>query len=724
MQEPRLDQNDKFCFDVFGLWCSTCSRSLEESLKKIPGVVSASVHFGNSQAHVETSGSVSQESLDECARNLGYSFLPALSSADDTDFKKTKNQYLLRLAVVTFSSMWALAFSLAYYAGEGTLFIYLSSAVAIPGILYGIIPFFRATIISLKSRVLSFDVLIVIANLSLFVASIANLSFQKSPVFFDSIVMTISIVLWARYLEVILRFNTRAGLITSLSGTLSNVLVHIQGQWIESPAQKIRVGRLVRFEKNTVISLDGALESESGLFDLSFISGESTPIKLSRGEIVKAGSKLKSDIIEIKVTAPVGQRWIDSLYLEAIQSKTKGYGTSRFEKILRFWIPTVLILSLLVGIINLLLTGDLLRSISIFSATLLVTCPCSLILAEPLSRLWLKKRLATQNIQLNADWFSKRLEKIWIVFDKTGTLITKEDFLTDVTVFDKSDLELCKDLIRSCCHENRHPTTHELFLNQDLSKLDTSGVRNFTPGAGVTWTRSNGEVVRFGKSSWISVDDRFKKYQSLLEVNSQIKAGLSILPIGEPAIVNSLKKLTHLGHRVAVLSGDKEENCFALVKSQAFDFVLADCSPEDKKNKIQELKCQGKTVIFVGDGINDVLAMTESDFSIAVRTDISAAQSASDLVVSANQLENLDWIFEQFGIAKRKVNRSLKFGLFYNAVMIPLALTGMLHPLAAVFAMAASSLLITTSSLYTRKQFKLIGTNSGYLKSAQDLIHP
>ena len=304
--EAKQNQNEMLSFDVFGLWCSTCSKSLEESLKKIPGVISASVHFGNSQTNVVTNGKVSRESLEDCATNLGYSFLPALSSVDDVDFLKTKNQYLLRLAVVTFSSMWAIAFSIAYYLGEGSLFIYLSTAVSIPGILYGIIPFFKASIVSLKSRVLSFDLLLVIANLSLFTVSLINLGLEKSPVFFDSIIMTLSVVLWARYLEVIFRFNARSGLIDSLKGTLSNVFVLIQGQWIKSPAQKIRIGRTVRFEKDRIISLDGILESEFGIFNLSFISGESNLIKLTKGDYIRAGSELKSGSIEVKVTAPVG----------------------------------------------------------------------------------------------------------------------------------------------------------------------------------------------------------------------------------------------------------------------------------------------------------------------------------------------------------------------------------------------------------------------------------
>lgn len=721
-QNIEQDQNERFSFDVFGLWCSTCSRSLEESIKKISGVVSAAVHFGNSQASIVTNGNVSKESLEACAAALGYSFLPALSSESDKDFKNTKNQYLVRLALVSFSSMWSIAFSLAYYAGEGTAFIYLSSAIAIPGILFGIVPFFKASVVSLKSRMLSFDILLVLANLSLFIVSLINLSLKKSPVFFDSIVMTLSIVLWARFLEVIFRFSVRSGLISSLSGTLSSVYVLIKDQWVESPAQKIRVGRIVRFEKNKVISLDGILESDFGLFDLSFVSGESSLAKLTKGALVRAGSKLISEVIEIRVTAPVGQRWIDSLYFESVSSKAQTDSSSRFEKMLEYWIPTVLILSFFVGFALFFITRDPLQAISVFASTLLVTCPCSLILAEPLSRLWLKKVLASKNIQINNDHFPTNLKNLSVVFDKTGTLISKDEFKTKLTPLDNSSVEHCNELIRSCCYENHHPTTFEIFQNYDLSKLDTSGTRCFTPGAGITWTKSNRDIVRFGKSSWISEDKTLQKYQSLLEVKSQVKAGLSIVSNGMTTRLESLRKLNHLGYQLGVLTGDRIENCSLLEKSQIFDFIVSNCSPEEKRSKIRELKSHGRTVVYVGDGINDILAMNESDFSISVRTEIVATQSTSSLVISGAQIENLDWIFEQFKIAGLKKARSLKIGLVYNTIMIPLALFGMLHPLLAVFAMTASSLLITTNSLYTKNQNKLIRPVAADLKSVHGLI--
>lgn len=722
-QEINQIQTEVFSFDVFGLWCSTCSRSLEESFRKIPGVVSASVNFESSQANVSTDHNVSRTSLEDCATKLGYSLLPALSSEDDFEFRKTKNQYLLRLAVVTFASMWTIALSLAYYSGEGVLFIYLSSTIAIPGIFYGMIPFLKASIVSLKSKLLSFDLLLVLANLSLFTVSVWSLIFQKSPIFFDSIIMTISVVLWARYLEVLFRFHARSGLITSLRGTLSDVLVLIQGQWVESVVQKIRVGRSVRFLKNQIIALDGQIESEFALFDLSFITGESNLVRLSKNALVRAGSILKSDAMELKVTAPVGQRWIDSLYLNAIRSKTDGNRISSLEKILSYWIPSVLVFASLAGVFEFLFTGEVLKALYIFSATLLVTCPCSLVLAEPLSRLWLKKTLSDRNIQMNSSHFPKNLEKMRIIFDKTGTLASKHDYNAETISIGSENPDYYEEIIRSCCYGNPHPTTISLFLNSDVSTLDTSGERILVPGAGVIWKKKNGDIVRFGKSSWITLGAGLQKYQSLLEVNSQVSAGLLVSSSELDTNLNSLRPLAAQGHKLAVISGDKNENCEVLKKSQLFDFVMSESSPEDKKMKVRDLKSQGQTVVYVGDGINDVLAMAESDLSIAIRSEIAATQSVSHLVISENQIEDLSWVFAQLKIADQKQSRALKFGLLYNVMMVPLAVTGMLHPLAAVFAMTASSLLVTATSLYSKKQVNYTKFRSVHLKSDLEVVH-
>lgn len=688
------ESSNEITFDVYGLWCSSCASALETQFRKIDGVQSANVNFGMAQATIRTVNPVSRSVFEKMAETMGYVLMEPFSKTTDEDFSRTKRSYQLRLAIVSFFSMWSMAFSLAYYTGEGEAFLYLSFATALPGIIYGSIPILKAALVSLQAKKLTFDLLFSVANTTLFLVSLQGLLSQQRTIYFESILMSIGLVLWARYFDVNNRFAVRDGLIKELDYTTSDVWVKIKDAWTKGPLKSVREGRLVKFEKSQTVLVDGFLKSNRALFDYSSSTGESVPILKKENDWITSGARVLSQEVEIQVKRPLGSRTIDNYYSEANRLSGMRQDFSLFDLLISYWAPITLSIAVLKAIHSFLSDSFMVGAVN-FSIILLATCPCSLIIAEPLTKLSMKKKFEKLKAIFRLNNIPRIRQPILLVLDKTGTLV-RGQVSSDIDLFCNLSPQEAKRLLCSISLEFPHPTTASVLETCDLNTLDMEGQRILRPGSGIEW-RKEAKTYRFGKASWISDDPKFEVYQNLLEENGRIVLGQRIL--STPYLpYEMLRELSASCGDLVLLTGDRARNTDQIGWKNYFKEIHTDLSPEDKARKIRDWK-QSYFVIYIGDGLNDLLALAEADLSISVNSGFDSVESLSDVSLQYASIKNLPDLINVIKSSKKRLYYATGVGLTYNLAVIPFAIIYYVHPLVAVTMMMISSLLISTISL-------------------------
>jgi Cu2+-exporting ATPase len=724
--EQTNSKQEPLSFDVFGLWCSSCSLSLEKKLQNTPGIAKASVSFSTGQASIIFESGADSMVAVKTASGLGYSLLPPFSSTDSNEYQQVQKQYLIRLAIVGFSSMWATAMSVAFYLGEGVLFLHLSALLAIPGIFYGLVPFVRAAFVSLQSKVVTFDVLVAVANISLLAVSTYNLFFGFTGTFFESIAMTLFIVLFARYLESRLRFQARSNILQALTGGMRPVEVLVGNDWHSAELRSVRIGRHYRVQPGVEIPFDSEILENEGWFDTAILTGESRPVFYGKGDKVLAGSRFlmfgsgnrtNDTYLALKVSETIGGRWIDRQALSSI-GRSEDDSASLFHKLSRYWAPAALSAALVFAGASLIGSSEnqsLINAISVFASILLVTCPCSLILAEPLSMVWLRRAGASigkgivfqRPIRFHR--FFRLFRKKIIFFDKTGTLVGAAASDMKLVIFDELSSFEKEKLIETICEcilPHPHPTTSFLF---DLVSFQgrQRGKHTYHPGRGVEWCGDDGLKVRVGSVEWISsetaVNSDLMKFKNLVEVDGHVVAGIGLrdgFSISSLSIqqIKMLKELRKHGYEVVLLSGDKAitgESLQEQENAQYFDACEFGKSHEEKATIVQAYRNRDYFVGFVGDGVNDLSAMEKSDLAIVVKSSQTITQNAAHCVINQDQVALVSKLLMAVKSAYDRQRLGFLFGLSYNIVMIPLAVFGFVHPLAAAAAMGVSSLLIT-----------------------------
>lgn len=712
---------------VQDMWCPACSWVIEETIKKISGVLNVSCNFSTDRLKCEYDPiHTSPDQIIKQIKSLGYQ---SIVSESDSEPVETRRE-LIRLLISAFLTMNIMMLSYALYSG---FFIRLSHEsilklswppfiMATLVLCYGGRRIFQKAAQGFRSAAYGMETLIAVGSLSAYSYSVANLLSNNIHLYFDTASMLITLTLLGKMLE--RRAKDRVQTTFESFFELMPTKVRLctdrfpNGRYASSHLLKEK--DMFRVVTGETVPADGLITEGKGIVDESTLTGEAKPVRKKGGGRLKSGTRIVEGDLRVRAEgvgkeSTLGQ--MIQIMEKALSEKSSLEGKT--DRLLQFFVPGVLTLAIGTGISWLLIKGSfelaMIRSVTV----MVISCPCALGIAIPLARV-AGISVSGKNGILVREFFSFEMsEKIdTVVFDKTGTVTHGQWALLRIHAMpphsESHMLSLAALLERTSDHYiateiRRAANTHGMFNPSDIRLTHVEVKEN-----GI-YARLNDQSVKIGSKTFamnplksVELPDLKKEesavYMSIDETICAIFVFGDSLRNGVPEMVQTLHEK---GFKTALVSGDGEDTTRVIGEAIGIHKSLGNCLPQEKSEFVRKLQQEGRTVAMVGDGINDAPALVQADLSFAVHSGSHLGKDAANIIfLRGNPVQILDYLSLVKGV-NRKVLQNLIGALIYNIVGIPVAVLGLLSPLVAVTAMFMSSLtVIGNTLLFIRKYSK------------------
>ena len=721
---------------VQGMHCAACALTLERTLLAVTGVVQARVSAAGQRASIIWSADLTRPSEWLAApQAAGYGLLPAADAFTPQAALRETRLSLWRWLVAGFCMMQVMMYAFpAYVSHPGdispdiqSLLRWASWVLTLPVVLFSCGPFFGNALRDLRQRRIGMDLPVALGIAITFMVSSAA-TFEPQgwwgrEVYFDSLAMFVFFLLTGRWLEQGLRQRT-AGALGSLMQRLPDSVERqsASGAFLRVAARRLVPGDLIRVLPGEAFPADGQIVAGDTLADEALLTGESRPVPRAAGASVMAGSHNLSAPVQVRVQCTGrATRYAQIVALMEQASLDKPRLALLADRIARPFLWFVLIAA--TGAAAFWWQTDPSRALMAAVAVLVVTCPCALSLATPTAMLTSAGWLARRGILVRRLQALESLASIdTVVFDKTGTLTEAGVALASVTVRSGVTRADALRLAGGLAAHSLHPVSRALVraaaedaLASSLAAPAFTGVREMS-GSGIQGLQAapsasgRSGLLRLGSASFCGVDQAPHGPEAIIADKARPTAGtlmqvcladdsgwLASFDLEERIRADGAAAVAALqaaGVSVQMLSGDRLASARQVALRLGILQVQGDCTPQDKLAHLQALQGKGHRVLMVGDGLNDGPVLARADVSVAIGDAAPLAQAQSDFVMPGGQLAMLPALLLQARRTLRVVRQNLWWAAGYNAVCVPLALTGALPAWLAGLGMALSSLLV------------------------------
>ncbi|MEK6917654.1 MAG: copper-translocating P-type ATPase [Nanoarchaeota archaeon] len=485
---------------------------------------------------------------------------------------------------------------------------------------------------------------------------------------------------------------------------------------VEIPISEVVIGDIIIIKPGEKIPTDGIVVKGESAVDESMVTGESLPVDKTKGNNVIGATINQDGILYVKVTK-IGK---DTFLAHIIELVEEAQGTKvpiqkLADKITSIFVPTILVITILTFLGWWYFNGELGRSIGVAISVLVIACPCALGLAVPIALTVGSGIGAKKGILIRKGEAIQTMKKVKIiVFDKTGTITKGKPEVREIysSVKENYLMEIAGSLEKL----SEHPLSKAIVAKAGLKKY--KGVKNFKilRGRGVEGKIENKNIV-IGNSTLMkekgiklnSLNGKIEEFENkayTAVIVSQDKKVLGIIGVADAVKEDSVKAISLLsrqGYKTVMITGDNERTAKAIASQVGIKEVIANVLPEDKAKKVEELQRYGM-VAFVGDGINDAPALKQANVGIAIGTGSDIAIEAGDLVLVRGSLLGVVAAIRLSKATFSKIKQNLFWAFAYNVVAIPAAIAGVLHPIIAEIAMAASSITVVMNANLLRNK--------------------
>jgi Cu2+-exporting ATPase len=701
---------------VEGITCAACMGDIERGLMRLPGVARARVNLTSHRLAVDwDAAATGAEMIVSTLARMGYKAHPFDPAAARNRQDQTGRELMRAMAVSGFAAMNIMLLSISVWSGNVTditdetrdLFHWISALIALPAVAYAGRPFFRSAFHAIRSRRLNMDVPISIGVCLAVALSLVQTIQSQHHAYFESATMLLFFLLVGRYLDHNMRGRTQslAENIAALKGEVA-ARINPDGSVREVPLSRIQPGDLVLVTAGDRIPVDGVIEEGLSEVDQSLVTGETALEPVKAGDRVYAGTSNADGVLHVRVSAASGSTVLDEVnrLLEAAGQAKSSYVVLA-DRAASMYSPVVHAAAALT------FTGWALYGIGwqpaliIAISVLIITCPCALGLAIPAVQVVASGQLFKAGVLIRSGDAIERLAAAdTIVFDKTGTLTLSEPELVEMPDLTDRDLLLAGRLALS----SRHPLARGLSQATAASE-PLAGVSE-TSGAGVSCEFGSREI-RLGSPVFCGADEA--GVAEMMKRNPD--ASLLAYRIGDaPARLLALRqklrpdaaavaaRLKAMGYRLEILSGDRRGAVEQAAIALGIEEWRAGMTPSGKIARLEALKAAGRTVLMVGDGLNDAPALAAAHVSLSPVTAVHISQAAADAVFLGDPLRPVAEALVISRKAKTAMIQNLWISVIYNLIAVPIAVAGFVTPLVAAAAMSGSSLIVTANALRLR----------------------
>ena len=711
--------------------CSSCIWILENLQRLQKGISNSQVNFPEKKLRIiYNSNEVSLSEIVQLLCSIGYEPYISLENYETTKAKTDRSlTYKLGVAFFCFGNIMLLSFPEYFEVKEFWLdnykpfFRWLIFALSLPSFLYSASGYYVSAYKSIKSGMLNIDIPIALGIVVFFIRSTVDIVMDYGSGFFDSLTGLVFFMLLGKMFQIktysFLSFERDFKSYFPVAVTRINTDASEESVAVYD----IQKGDRLLIRNQELIPVDGILISDNTTIDYSFVTGEAVPINKKSGDKIFAGGKQIGEVIEMEVLFSVSQSYLTQLWSnDVFQKNVEQKHKTITDSISRYFTPILLLIAF-VGF-GYWIFKDANTAFNVFTAVLIVACPCALALTAPFTLGNILRIVGKQKFYLKNALVIEQLAKVdTIVFDKTGTITTNKKSSISYEGEPLSEANLIR--VKSVLRASNHPLSRMLYdFLPDVGKVKISNFEEIT-GKGIQ-AEVVESLVKIGSeefctpSSWGSSPSPLKspevsggertsvhiqidgEYYGKYVFKNQYREGLV-------SLFNSLKK----NYQIKVLSGDNEGEKAALeaLLPSGTELVFNQ-KPEQKLEFIKQLQSSGKNVMMVGDGLNDAGALAQSNVGISISENVNVFSPACDAILEAGQFQKLYYFLKLSGKAIWVIKMSFGLSLLYNVVGLTFAVTGKLEPLVAAIIMPLSTITIVSfvtlmSNYYAKKLIKV-----------------
>jgi P-type Cu2+ transporter len=716
----RVGDRSETTLLVEGMRCGACVWLIEQQLRRQPGVDAVSVNLASERASLRFDPQrTALSTLLSVAARIGYRLRPFDPARREASLQRTSRDSFRRLFIAGLGMMQVMMYAVPAYLAEpgdieaqwDSLMRWASLALTLPVVLYSAQPFFAGAWRDLRARSPGMDVPVAIAIAAAFAASVQATVTGRGEVWYDSVTMFVFLLLGARHLEWMARRRAARSL-DALSSAAPEIAERIHpetGAAERIPAVRLAPGDLFRVAPGERIAVDAEILEGQTHTDQSLLTGESRAVPAASGDRVPGGAINTGHPVVLRAIRNASQSTISTierLAERAAANRPRLVGIT--DRVARVFVLALLILAAVIWIGW--LQFDAQRAGPIAIAVLVVSCPCALSLATPAALAAAGSAALRRGMLVaSGDLLLQIPQATDVVFDKTGTLTRGEPGLIAIEEPDgRRPVEpgmAARLLSIAAALEGgqSHPMAEAIRRAAGSSSLPAITNPRTVPGQGVSgrvggqdWRLGNAGFTgaRLDNEAWADESDTL----IWLADESGPRLRLRFRDVLRDDAASVVSALAAQGRRVHLLSGDHPATVAVVAAQLGIAIHRGGARPDDKLDYVRSLQREGRTVLMVGDGINDAPVLAAADVSVAVGEATSIARTAAGIVLLGQRLTELGRLGELAGLTRRIVRQNLAWAMAYNALAIPAAAIGWVPPAVAAIGMSASSLLVALNA--------------------------
>ncbi|CAL2084625.1 heavy metal translocating P-type ATPase [Tenacibaculum sp. 190524A02b] len=679
--------------------CSSCIWVLENLHKLKKEIKQSRVNFPKKTVRITYDTSITLKEIVVMLSSIGYE--PYISLEDYEVGKKKVNRnliYKLGVAGFAYGNVMFLSFPEYFEVSEYWLeqykfvFRWLMFIFSLPVIFYASTDYFISAYKGIKSKVLNIDVPIALGIIVLFIRSTVEIVFDLGTGFFDSLTGLVFFLLLGKF------FQQKTYQFLSFERDYKSyfpISVTRLGKEKEENISiyKVEKGDRLLIRNQELIPVDGVLIKGEAAIDYSFVTGEANTVNKSSGDKIYAGGKQISGSIEMEVLNSVSQSYLTQLWSNDVFKKDKNTSfktlTNTIGENFTIAVLTIAFIATLFWVFY-----DANKALNVFTAVLIIACPCAIALAAPFAlgnmlRIFGKQRFYLKNVTV-----IEQLATInSVVFDKTGTLTNTKK--SEVEYYGQPIKNKQKSILKSSLRASNHPLSRTLYNTLKDDKIVAIDDFKEHIGKGIETICGNNKL-KVGSSSFV------KNKSEVSNMDTSVHLSIDREYLGKFTFKNSYRQgmekvLGMLSHDydLAVVSGDNNGEKKYLEKHLPNKTNLVfNQKPKDKLTYIENLQKLDKKVMMVGDGLNDAGALAQSNVGVAISEDINVFSPACDAILDASRFHYLTTFIKLSKQTVKIIKYCFLLSLAYNIVGVYFAVTGQLTPIIAAILMPLSSISI------------------------------